>query len=150
MKKGEMLGAMITLMIKAHSGQLDKGGNPYFLHPLQVMNLLQTNDEELMCIAVGHDLLEDTSTTITDLVLEGMSVRVLNGIKALTKMPGQSYEDYKISVKSNCDALTVKIADLRHNMDTSRLKNISEKDIERTSKYNQFYLELQMHLEDNY
>ena len=70
MKKGEMLGAMLLLATNAHAGQFDKGGNPYILHPLRVMSFLKTDDEELQCIALGHDVIEDTSVTYRDLIDE--------------------------------------------------------------------------------
>ena len=63
MKKGEYLDRMLLLATTAHAGQFDRGGKPYILHPLAVMHLLGTTDEELMCIAVGHDIIEDTKTT---------------------------------------------------------------------------------------
>lgn len=147
MKKGEMLGAMLVLATNAHAGQFDKGGNPYILHPLRVMSFLKDSDEELQCIALGHDVIEDTNTTWEDLRLVGMSERVITGIAALTKMPGQSYEDYKQGVFANIDAMKVKLCDLRHNTDIRRLKGIRDKDIERMVKYQKFYLEIQSRLD---
>ena len=67
LKKGEMIDKMIRLAVKGHAGQFDKGGNPYILHVLKVMDNLHTNDEELQCIAVGHDLIEDTKITAKEL-----------------------------------------------------------------------------------
>lgn len=146
MKKGQMLSAMILCATNAHAGQFDKSGNPYILHPLKVMHYLKSDDEELQCIAVGHDLFEDTDVTINDLRSLGMTDRIIVGIKALTKMPGQSFEEYKDIVFSSKDAMQVKLADLRHNTDIRRLKGISEKDIARTAKYYQFFLEIQSKL----
>ena len=125
-----------------HSGQFDKGGNPYILHPLKVMYYLKSTDEELMCVALGHDILEDTDATFADLRAIGMSERVIEAINALTKKPGQSYEEYKESVFSNADAMHVKLCDLRHNSDFRRLKGISEKDVARMAKYMQFFDEI--------
>jgi (p)ppGpp synthase/HD superfamily hydrolase len=85
MKKGEMLGAMLLLVTNAHAGQFDRGGKPYILHPLAVMHKLRTDDEELMCIALGHDVIEDTKTTYADLRAVGMTERVIEGIRALTR-----------------------------------------------------------------
>ena len=147
MKKGEMLGAMLLLATNAHAGQFDKGGKPYILHPLRVMSFLKEDDEELQCIALGHDVIEDTRTTWADLEAAGMSERVIAGIRALTKMPGQSYEEYKEVVFANRDAMKVKLCDLRHNTDIRRLKGIRDKDIERMVKYQKFYLEIQARLE---
>lgn len=144
MQKGEMLGKMLVIATNAHAGQFDKGGNPYILHPLKVMHYLKTEDEELQCIAVGHDLIEDTKVTYKDLRDAGISERVLRAIKCLTKQRDQTYEEYRKAVLSNIDACRVKLCDLRHNSDLRRLKGISEKDIERLAKYSVFYHELQL------
>ena len=149
MRRGEMLGKMLVLVTNAHSGQYDKGGTPYILHPLKVMHYLKTNDEELQCIALGHDVIEDTDTTYRDLEENGISQRVINGIKALTKLPGETLDEYKHRVFANQDAMLVKLCDLRHNSDIRRLKGITEKDIKRMTKYHQFYLEIKARLEDH-
>lgn len=159
----KMLAQMIALAADAHSNQFDKSGKPYILHTLKVMHYLKTDDTELQCIAVGHDLIEDCSDWLrtlpkyehwfssdkatqmhwrTFLLNEGFTERIINGIFSLTKIPGESYEEYKNKVKSNPDAVKVKMADLRHNLDIRRLKGITEKDIERIRKYHEFYLEL--------
>lgn len=147
MKKGEMLASMLVLATNAHAGQFDRGGNPYILHPLKVMHYLKTTDEELQCIALGHDVVEDTKTTYRDLEQAGMSQRVIEGIRALTKVPGETYEEYQQRVYANVDAMRVKVCDLRHNTDIRRLKGVTEKDIERLVKYQKFYIELVQRLD---
>lgn len=146
MKKGELLSKAIHIATNGHHGQFDKGGNPYILHPFAVMALLNTDDEELQCVALMHDVIEDTKTTFQDLRDAGFSDRVINAVRLVTKMPGQTYNEYKEGVFSNTDAMRVKMADLTHNSDIRRLKGISEKDIERMAKYHRFYLELQSKL----
>lgn len=146
MKKGELLGKVLVLATNAHAGQFDRGGNPYILHPLKVMHYLKTNDEELQCIALLHDVIEDTKTTWQDLADIGCTPRILLAVKALTKMPGESYDQYKLNVFANVDAMKVKLADLRHNTDIRRLKGVTEKDIARMAKYNQFFMEIQAKL----
>jgi (p)ppGpp synthase/HD superfamily hydrolase len=141
-KKGEMLSKMISLATERHAGQYDKGGRPYILHPLTVMHRLRTDDEELQCIAVGHDLAEDTNVTIDELRGLGFSERVINGIWCLTKFDKDSDASYRERVISNPDAIRVKIEDLRHNSDIRRLKGVTEKDIARMARYHEFYLEL--------
>ena len=143
MKKGELLGKVLVLATNAHAGQFDKGGKPYILHPLAVMSLLNSDDEELQCMALLHDVIEDTKTTWKDLEEIGCTPRIIAAVKALTKMPGQSYDEYKEEVFTNGDAMFVKMADLRHNTDIRRLKGVSQKDIDRLAKYNRFFLELQ-------
>lgn len=142
MKKGELLGKVLVLATNAHAGQFDRGGRPYILHPLKVMHYLKTDDEELQCIALLHDAIEDTKTTWQDLKDIGCTNRVLDAVSVLTKMPGQSYEEYKQEVFTNEDAMRVKLCDLRHNTDIRRLKGVTEKDIARMAKYNQFYMEI--------
>lgn len=142
MKKGEMLSSMLQFATNGHAGQFDKSGMPYILHPLKVMHYLRTEDEELMCMGVGHDLFEDTDVTAAMLREAGISERVIVGIYAVTKMPGESEAEYKAKVMANPDAVLVKMADLRHNSDIRRLKGVTDKDLRRTVKYVQFYEEL--------
>jgi len=144
MRKGELLNKMLVLATNRHAGQFDKGGNPYILHPLKVMYYLKSDDEELQCIALAHDLVEDTDTTFTELNDMGFTKRIIEGIRALTKMPGESYDEYKLRVKANGDAVKVKMCDLRHNTDVRRLKGITEKDLARMEKYHRFFMELRM------
>jgi ABC-type taurine transport system substrate-binding protein len=110
------------------------------------MHYVRSDDEEVQCIALGHDLVEDTFPNVAEgvafLRYHGFSERVIAGIVALTKVPGESFEAYKERVKANPDAVQVKMADLRHNSDIRRLKGVREKDIARVVKYHQFYLEL--------
>lgn len=146
MKRGEMLGKMLVIATNGHAGQFDRGGRPYILHPLKVMHYLKTDDEELQCIALGHDVIEDTNVTFQDLYDAGMSPRVIGAIRALTKMPGDTYDEYKSRVFDNEDAMLVKLCDLRHNTDIRRLKGVTEKDLARIAKYQRFYLEIQTKL----
>ena len=142
MKKGEMLSRMLHIATNAHHGQFDRGGQPYILHVLKVMHYLKTDDEELQCIALGHDVIEDTKTTYQELREAGMSERVIAGIAALTKLPGQTPEEYKPGVFANPDAMRVKLCDLRHNSDIRRLKGVTDRDLERMKKYHEFYTEI--------
>jgi (p)ppGpp synthase/HD superfamily hydrolase len=149
MKKGEMLGTMLVIATNAHAGQFDRGGAPYILHPLKVMHYLKSDDEELMCMALGHDVIEDTEVTYRDLRDAGISERVIAGIRALTKLPGQTYDEYKTGVFASEDAMRVKMADLRHNTDIRRLKGVTEKDVARMAKYHMFYMEIKSRLVDH-
>lgn len=138
--KGELLNQMLVLATNRHAGQYDRGGRPYILHPLAVMCLLNTEDEELQCIALGHDLIEDTGLTYKELYDLGFPTRVIRGIRCLTKMPGQTPDEYLETVMSNFDAVKVKKADLTHNSDIRRLKGIRDKDIERMAEYHKMFL----------
>jgi (p)ppGpp synthase/HD superfamily hydrolase len=146
MTRGELLGKMLVIVTNAHAGQFDRGGAPYILHPLKVMHYLKSEDEELQCIALGHDVVEDTNVTYAELRAAGITERIIAGIKALTKVPGETYEEYKEKVFANTDAMRVKMSDLRHNTDIRRLKGVTEKDIARIAKYQMFYTEIQAKL----
>lgn len=132
---------MLILATNSHHGQFDLSGQPYILHPLKVMYYLKMDDEELQCIALGHDLVEDTEVTYQQLA-EQFTPRIVEGIRALTKVKGETYEEYKQKIFANRDAMLVKMQDLRHNSDIRRLRGVTEKDIRRVEKYHKFYLEL--------
>ena len=142
MKKGELLNRMLVLATNRHAGQFDKGGNPYILHPLAVMYMLESKDEELMCIALGHDIVEDCGVTYAELREIGFTERIIDGIRCMTKIAGETYEEYKNKVKSNPDSIKAKKADLKHNTRIERLKGVTAKDMARMEKYFHFYLEL--------
>ena len=142
MKNREKLAGMIELATKAHSGQFDIGGHPYILHCLTVMRLLDSTDEELQMIAIGHDLAEDTAVTLDD-IQQQFGDRVADAIDALTKRDGEKYDGYLARVKGNPDAIRVKMADLRHNTDFTRLRGVTKKDTDRLGKYARAYAELE-------
>lgn len=117
----------------AHAGQMDKGGNPYFLHPLAVSEKVETEDEKI--VALLHDVIEDTDITLDYLLEQGFSEEILAAVNRLTKREGVSYEEYIDAVRKNPLALKVKIADMMHNSDLSRIPNPTEKDLKRIEKY---------------
>lgn len=145
--KGYMLEQALRHAVNAHAGQFDKGGQPYILHCLKVMHYLKNDDEELQAIAVLHDTLEDTDTTVETLTEIGCSQRVIDGVVALTKKKGQTYDQYKQQVFASEDAMRVKMCDLRHNSDIRRLKGVTQKDIDRVAKYQLFYTEILQRLQ---
>lgn len=161
MKKGEQLSKAILIATLAHEGQFDKGGKPYILHPLTVMHKLDSADEDEQAAAVLHDVIEDcTGKTIKmpggDKVIsyrmlaeEGISDRAIEMIKLLTKVPGQTTEEYQDGVLTSVGAMRIKKEDLRTNSDLRRLKNrtITEKDVARTAKYMMFYARIDEQLE---
>lgn len=130
-----LLAKAIQLASTKHLTQLDKGGNPYILHPLRIMMRLRTRDEELMQVAILHDVVEDTKTTWRELTECGFSERVISALKLLTRVPGQTEDDYINGLKDNLDALLVKREDLRDNSDITRMKGLTEKDFQRVQKY---------------
>jgi len=143
MKRGEALNKMLVLVTTEFDGIFDKGGVPYVLHCLKVMHYLKSEDEELMCIALGHDLVEDRKNITYKYLRDmGFSERVIAGIAAVTKVPGESPEEYLAKIMANPDAIRVKLADLRHNSDIRRLKSVTAKDVARIEKYHKMYLSL--------
>lgn len=151
MSLSHQLSNAIQIATQRHDGQFDKCGQPYILHCLKVMHYVQSDDLEVKAIAVMHDLIEDTfgqdEKGIHDgtvfLIHRGFSDRVVDGVLAMTKRDGQSFADYKDQVKSNKDAILVKMADLRHNTDIRRIKGLTKKDFDRTARYHEFYAELE-------
>lgn len=137
-----VLANVLQFITTHHNGQFDKGGNPYALHPLKVMYHLKTDDIELMCIALLHDVVEDCDVTYGDLRKIGCTSRIIDAVRILTKQPGQTHDEYMSLIKSNHDAIKVKLADLRHNSDIRRLKGVTEKDAARLDKYCKMYNEL--------
>jgi len=132
---------MIRIVAVAFEGKFDKAGEPYFEHCHRVAYNTPTDDEELRQIKLGHDLFEDTDITAQYLRDEGFSERVIDGIFAMTKHRGQSYEEYQIAVMRNDDTILTKMDDLNDNSDIRRMKNedVREKDVARTIKYMKFY-----------
>lgn len=130
-----VLAKAIAFASLKHVNQKDKGGNAYILHPLRMMMRLRTSDEELMSIAVLHDVIEDCDVSFDDLKELGMTERVISGVQALTRQNGETYEQFIDRVTLNKDAMLVKREDLKDNSDLTRLKGVTEKDIARMQKY---------------
>lgn len=104
-----------------------------FKHPETVASFVATDEEK--AVAYLHDVIEDTSLTLLDLKKEGFSKNIIEAVDILTKKKGQDYQSYLNLVKKNELARVVKLADLRHNSDLTRLPLITEKDLERNKKY---------------
>lgn len=117
----------------AHAGQTDKAGLDYILHPLQVAAEVTTDEEK--AVALLHDIIEDTDVTASELLAKGLPDNVVEAVEALTKKHNQNYAAYLAGVKKNRLATAVKLADLKHNSDLSRLEKITQKDRDRAEKY---------------
>ena len=127
-----LLEKALKISYMAHKNQVDKGGNPYYLHPIFVALNMKDDDEKI--VALLHDVVEDTEITLDDLRREGFPEYIIEAIDALTRR-GESYDFYIRKIKQNDLATAVKIGDLNHNLDTSRLNKITEKDLSRVEKY---------------
>ena len=123
----------IEIAARTHAGQLDKGGAPYILHPLRVMLRVAPGAQQI--VAVLHDVVEDSAVTFEDLEREGFSAEVISGLRAVTKVEGESYEDFVARAALDPVGKAVKLADLMENSDLSRIAEPSQKDLERVGKY---------------
>ncbi|MCC2327166.1 HD domain-containing protein [Bacillus wiedmannii] len=117
----------------AHAGQVDKAGIDYIKHPETVASFVNTAEEK--ATAYLHDVLEDTEITANDLLSAGIPHNVVEAVQVLTKEKYTPYFEYLSKVKENSLACTVKLADLKHNSDRSRLARITVKDLKRLEKY---------------
>ena len=121
-----------AIALYAHQGQKDKGGNDYILHPRAVAAQMKTKEEKT--VALLHDIVEDTF--VTKETLENLfGKEISEAVSTMSHKPQETYEEYIKKVARNHLARRVKIADLNHNMDLSRLPYISEKDLKRVEKY---------------
>ncbi|WP_311696306.1 HD domain-containing protein [Sneathia sanguinegens] len=130
----------LKIATEAHKGQVDKAGVPYINHPLTVASLVDTEEEKI--VALLHDTIEDTNITEQDLLNYGFSNKIVEAVKLLTHNKNVPYMVYVAKIKDNELARKVKIADLTHNSDLSRLKEITEKDKKRYEKYQKALLYL--------
>ena len=119
----------IALIEKAHAGQTDRAGAPYYLHPIAVMHRLPAAvDDEVRLAALLHDVIEDTPYTRQQLSALGYSERTLDAVDLVTQKPGdpRPYPEKiaAIIASGNRDALQVKLADMSENADPERLARL--------------------------
>ena len=140
-----MLDKAIQIAVQAHAGQLDKGGNPYILHPLWVMNQVRHLGEDYMIVAVLHDVVEDSenqSETYNKIIKEGFNQNVMYALALVTHDKETPYDDYIKAIATNPIAKAVKLKDLEHNSKITRLKGLRKKDFDRLEKYHRAYIYL--------
>ena len=125
----------IAIAAQAHVGQLDKGGQPYILHPLRVM--LRLDGERERIAAVLHDVVEDSPVTLAELAAEGFDQDVLDALAALTKAPGETRVEAAHRAARHPIARAVKLADNAENSDLNRIPEPTAKDRERMAEYAQ-------------
>lgn len=123
----------MKLCFQAHKDQTDKSGIPYVFHPIHLAE--QMKDEDTTIVALLHDVVEDTSYTLDDLRSFGFSDAVVDAIALMTHKKGVPYMDYVARIKSNPIARAVKLADLTHNSDTTRLDCVDDQTLQRIHKY---------------
>lgn len=122
----------MVIAYEAHKNQVDKSGVPYIYHPIHVAEQMNTENECI--IALLHDVVEDTNVSFKQLE-EVFSKEIIDILKLLTKKKEIDYYEYINKIKENAVARKAKIADIKHNLDRSRLDVITDKDIKREEKY---------------
>lgn len=127
---------------KAHAGQVDKAGKDYILHPMTVASYMDTDTEK--AIAYLHDVLEDTDVTV-DALREIFPNEIVDTLITLTHRKDESYFEYIQRVSKSKLAKKVKVADLLHNLDITRIKEPTKQDYERLEKYKKAILYLTTH-----
>ncbi len=129
----EMTKKALQLCFDAHKEQKDKSGMPYVFHPFHLAE--QMEREETICVALLHDVMEDADYTEDDLRRMGFSEEVLAALVRMTHDPAVPYMDYVAAIARDPIARVVKLADLRHNSDLTRLPEITDRDRLRVEKY---------------
>lgn len=123
----------LKISFEAHKNQTDKSGMPYVYHPFHLAE--QMDDENSVCVALLHDVVEDTDLTLADLIQAGFPEEVTDALALMTHDDLTPYMEYVERLSHNPIAAKVKLADLAHNSDLTRLDVVREKDRERVLKY---------------
>lgn len=129
----DLLDRAAMICVTSHAGQRDKAGQAYFQHPMRVAMRCRTAEERI--VAMLHDVIEDCGVTAGDLLREGFPQEIVDGVLSVTKMPGESYEDFVARAKCNPIGRMVKLRDLEDNLDVFRLNEISPEMARRHNKY---------------
>ncbi len=130
----ELIYKSLEIVTRVFNEKCDKGGFPYIIHLLKVYSGVSSYNEKVC--ALLHDIIEDTDITYDDLKKVGYSDEIIEILTILTKLKGEDYRDYidRIINSNNYQAMNIKLADLRHNMDAGRIKNPTPNDVMRISK----------------
>ena len=132
-----MTKAAMKLCFEAHRDQVDKSGLPYVFHLILVAEQMSTEEE--VCVALLHDVMEDTDFTVEDIRAAGMSEDVIEALLLMTHEPSVEYMDYVVTLSVNPLARKAKMADLCHNMDVRRMDSMTDADWKRRDKYAEAY-----------
>lgn len=125
----------LKISFDVHKNQVDKSGMPYVHHPFHIAE--QMDDELTTCVALLHDVVEDTYITLDDLTSNGFPDEVIEALSLMTHRDNVPYLDYIRAMKDNPIARKVKLADFAHNSDLTRLDEVDDKAIERVYRYKQ-------------
>ena len=123
----------LKLCFDAHKNQVDKTGLPYVFHPFHLAE--QMDDENSTILALLHDVVEDTEYTYQDILKLGVPLEVVEALRLLTHEREEDYFDYIKRIKTNSLATKVKLGDIKHNSNLTRIENVTEEDLLRVEKY---------------
>lgn len=132
-----LLKKALDIATNAHKEQTDKAGKPYILHPIRVSERCNTAEERI--VALLHDIIEETEITSSDLLSKGFPKQIVDAILSVTKQENENYDDFIKRCSANPIGKAVKIHDLEDNMDITRLKELTETDLQRLNKYLKAY-----------
>lgn len=127
----------MQIVIKVHGSQVDKGGSSYIHHPVRVESMCSLWQDRL--VALLHDTIEDGDITAEYLLMQGFPHEIVDAVVSVTRNKGEEYFDFIQRCKTNPIGHRVKLADIKDNMDITRLKELTDKDIERLKKYHKAY-----------
>ncbi len=139
-KTMDIIEKSLEIALKAHSGQRDKAGKTYLLHPLRIMAKMETEEE--MAVALLHDVIEDSDITAEDLIKAGIPESVTDAVSLLSKLKGETYDQFMDRVLQNSLASKVKKADIEDNINVLRLTSVRHADLERVGKYHRAWTKL--------
>ena len=125
----------MRIAFEAHKDQTDKNGMPYIYHPIHLAE--QMSDEVATCVALLHDVIEDTDMTFEQMEAAGFTPEIIAALRVMTHDENVPYMDYVAEIKKNAIATKVKLADLKHNSDLTRLDDVDENAMIRVEKYKQ-------------
>ena len=129
----DMTKKALRLCFDAHRDQMDKSGSPYVFHPFHLAEQMDT--EETTVVALLHDVVEDSDYTLEDLKEMGHPASIIDALTLMTHDPSVPYMEYVKAISTNPIASKVKMADLQHNSDLTRLDKIDAKALARVEKY---------------
>lgn len=147
-KKDNLLEKSLDLVLRLFGDKTDKAGIPYIVHLMKVYEGVKDYKEKV--VAILHDVIEDTELEASDLEALGYDSEVTLWLSYLTKLKGEYYPDYidRIISSNNIHVYNIKLSDLSHNMDSTRIKNPTINDVERiTKRYANAMLKIETALE---
>ena len=129
----ELFDRALRIAIHAHKGQMDKSGREYIMHPIRVAERCKNLRSKI--VALLHDTFEDTDVSAEYLRCQGFPEEIIEGVLSVTKLEGETYDEFVRRAAENPIGREVKIADLEDNMDIRRLIEIKDEDVARLRKY---------------